>query len=43
MGSELNISDTYDNGNDYYFEIDQEIVDRSPIGKYSVRESEIDW
>jgi superfamily I DNA and/or RNA helicase len=43
MGSELSISDTYDNGNDYYFEIDQEIVERNPIGKYSIIESEISW
>lgn len=43
MGSELNVSETYENGNDYYFEIDQEIVERNPIGKYIIRESEIIW
>ena len=43
MGSELNVSDTYDNGNDYYFEMDQEIIERNPIGVYSIRESEITW
>jgi hypothetical protein len=43
MGAILNVSDTYGDGNDYYFEIDQEIVDRSPIGQYSLRESEITW
>ncbi|WP_027215356.1 histidine kinase dimerization/phospho-acceptor domain-containing protein [Butyrivibrio fibrisolvens] len=43
MGAVLNVSDTYGDGNDYYFEIDQEIVERSPIGQYSLRESEITW
>jgi hypothetical protein len=43
MGAILNVSDTYGDGNDYYFEIDQEIVERSPIGQYSLRESEITW
>jgi hypothetical protein len=43
MGAILNVSDTYVDGNDYYFEIDQEIVERSPIGQYSLRESEITW
>lgn len=43
MGSSLSITDTYGNGNDFYFEIDQDIVDRNPIGEYVPRESEIIW
>lgn len=43
MGSELKISESEERGNDYYFEIDQGIIDGTPIGNNVLKERKINW
>ena len=34
MGSELKVESIYGTGSDFYFEVDQKIIDRTPVGDY---------